>query len=98
MTPVVDAVRRESGVAVGLLWGNAASSMAGGLRTMARTGTASARECLEKGAELFADGPLRRAGQFLDFPDEVAFLRSSCCLYYRLDGGGTCGDCPLSPR
>ncbi|WNV88683.1 (2Fe-2S)-binding protein [Umezawaea sp. Da 62-37] len=98
MAPVVDAVRAESGVAAGLLWGNAASSMAGGLRTMAGTGTASPEECLATAAELFADKPFRQAGGFVDFPGEVAFRRSSCCLYYRLDGGGTCGDCPLSPR
>lgn len=24
------------------------------------------------------------------------FVRSSCCLYYRIPGGGLCGDCPLS--
>jgi hypothetical protein len=98
MAPVVDAVRRECGVAAGLLWGNAVSSMAGGLRTVARTGTASVEECLAVGAELFAEAPLLGAGEFVEFPGEVAFRRRSCCLYYRLDGGGTCGDCPLPAR
>ena len=98
MAPVVDAVRRESGVAAGLLWGNAVSSMAGGLRTMARSGTASAEACLAVGAELFAEPPLLGAGEFVPFPGEVVFRRRSCCLYYRLDGGGTCGDCPLPAR
>ena len=98
MAPVVDAVRRESGVAAGLLWGNAVSSMAGGLRTMARSGTATVEDCLAVGAELFAEPPLLGAGEFVPFPGEVVFRRRSCCLYYRLDGGGTCGDCPLPAR
>jgi len=98
MVPVVDAIRRESGVAAGLLWGNAVSSMAGGLRTMARSGAASVEECLEVGGRLFAEPPLLGAGEFVPFPGEVVFRRRSCCLYYRLDGGGTCGDCPLPAR
>jgi hypothetical protein len=97
MAPVVDAIRDVVPVASGLLWGNAASSMAGALRTMSRTGTASAEECLVTGAKLFAEPPLKGTGDFIPFPGEVTFRRRSCCLYYRLDGGGTCGDCPLPP-
>jgi ferric iron reductase protein FhuF len=26
---------------------------------------------------------------------DLGFRRRSCCLFYRLPGGGTCGDCPL---
>jgi len=26
------------------------------------------------------------------------FRRLSCCLYYRVPGGGTCGDCVLGDR
>lgn len=98
LTPVVEAVHAVVPVARGLLWGNAASSMAGALRTMAQTGTASVQECLDLGGRLFAEPALKGAGEFLPFPDEVAFRRRSCCLYYRLDGGGTCGDCPLPPQ
>lgn len=98
MGPVVEAIREESGVAAGLLWGNAASSVAGGLRTVARSGAATVEDCLAVGAELFAEPPLIGTGEFVEFPGEVVFRRRSCCLYYRLDGGGTCGDCPLPPR
>jgi ferric iron reductase protein FhuF len=94
MAPVVDAIRNVVPVACGLLWGNAASSMAGALRTISRTGTASAEECLVTAAKLFAEPPLEGSGEFTG---QVAFRRRSCCLYYRLDGGGTCGDCPLPP-
>jgi hypothetical protein len=98
LAPVVEAIHDVVPVARGLLWGNAASSMAGALRTLARTGTASAEDCVALGGRLFAEPPLRGTGEFVPFPGEVAFRRRSCCLYYRLDGGGTCGDCPLPPR
>lgn len=98
LEPVVAAIREHVPVARGLLWGNAASSVAGALRTVGRSGTASAEQCVELGERLLDDLPLRGSGEFVRFPGEVAFRRRSCCLYYRLDGGGTCGDCPLPPR
>ncbi|ACU36155.1 (2Fe-2S)-binding protein [Actinosynnema mirum] len=102
LAPVVAAVRAASGVAEGLLWGNAASNVAGALRTLARTPPprrpVDAETCVAKGRELLAAGKLADTGDFIDFPGEVAFRRRSCCLYYRVAGGGTCGDCPLPPR
>ena len=95
LEPVVAAVRDLVPVARGLLWGNAASSIAGALRTVSRSGIASAEDCLALGGRLLGEPPFRGSGDFLPFPGEVAFRRRSCCLYYRLDGGGTCGDCPL---
>ncbi|MBB5954136.1 ferric iron reductase protein FhuF [Saccharothrix tamanrassetensis] len=98
LEPVVEAIRDVVPVARGLLWGNAASSIAGALRTVGRSGVASADDCLALGARLLGDPPLRGCGDFIPFPGEVVFRRRSCCLYYRLDGGGTCGDCPLPAR
>ncbi|MFD7657085.1 (2Fe-2S)-binding protein [Actinosynnema sp. NPDC059797] len=95
LAPVVAALRSAAPVAPGLLWGNAASSVAGALRAVALGGAAGAEECVRLGEELFAEPPLRGAGEFIPFPGEVAFRRRSCCLYYRLDGGGKCGDCAL---
>ncbi|ROP36240.1 (2Fe-2S)-binding protein [Saccharothrix texasensis] len=94
LEPVVEAVHAATSVARGLLWGNAGSSAAGALRTISRSGV----DCVALADELFADPPLQGTGEFIPFPGEIAFRRRSCCLYYRLDGGGTCGDCPLSPR
>ncbi|MFD0203110.1 MULTISPECIES: (2Fe-2S)-binding protein [Saccharothrix] len=94
MEPVVEAVHACTPVARGLLWGNAGSSVAGALRTVSRSGV----DCGALAGELFADPPLKDTGEFIPFPGEVVFRRRSCCLYYRLDGGGTCGDCPLTPR
>ncbi|MBW4717664.1 (2Fe-2S)-binding protein [Saccharothrix obliqua] len=98
LTPVVAAIRAVVPVARGLLWGNAASSIGGALRTVARSGVASVDDCLSLGTRLLDEPPLTGSGVFVPFPGEVVFRRNSCCLYYRLDGGGTCGDCPLSPR
>ncbi|MEV4442323.1 (2Fe-2S)-binding protein [Streptomyces sp. NPDC049577] len=82
-----------------LLWGNAASSLAGAARMLRAW-------CLEQGrpreaertAELtralFADPLLRGTGTLRTRPD-VSFARRSCCLYYRVPAGGLCGDCVL---
>ena len=93
MEPVVEALRAITPVARGLLWGNAASSMAGALRTISRSGIAT--DCVALGEELFADPPLKGAGEFVPFPGEVVFRRRSCCLYYRLPAGLKCFSCPL---
>lgn len=96
LTPVVDAIREIVPVARGLLWGNAASAIGGALRTMARANTITVEQAEARGAEMLAKPPLAKTGEFLPFPGEVTFRRRSCCLYYRLEGGGTCGDCPLA--
>ncbi|MGI5249917.1 (2Fe-2S)-binding protein [Actinacidiphila glaucinigra] len=42
-------------------------------------------------------GPLLRdaGGLRLTGPGAPAYVRRSCCLYYRVPGGGLCGDCAL---
>jgi|GEM_PF-1837329 hypothetical protein len=44
-------------------------------------------------ATLLGTGRLRGTGQLTG--TGLAFRRRSCCLYYRLPGGGLCGDCCL---
>ena len=41
------------------------------------------------------DTPLSDTGTL--GPDGEGFRRRSCCLYYRVPGGGLCGDCVLGP-
>lgn len=96
LSPVVEAIREIVPVARGLLWGNAASAIAGALRTMSRTGALTAEEAEARGEQMLANPPFAGTGEFLPFPGEITFRRRSCCLYYRLQGGGTCGDCPLA--
>ncbi|MEU7476099.1 (2Fe-2S)-binding protein [Lentzea sp. NPDC042327] len=95
LAPVVEAVHAVVPVARGLLWGNAMSNIAGALKMVVRAGALSAEEAEERGNRLMAAPPFEGAGEFVTLPGEVAFLRRSCCLYYRVAAGGKCGDCPL---
>jgi ferric iron reductase protein FhuF len=45
--------------------------------------------------ELLARESLRGHGRY-ERPDR--FVRASCCLFYRIPGGGLCGDCVLAHR
>jgi hypothetical protein len=80
-------------IAAGLLRGNAASAMAGALGELARYRPPLRAPARELAALLLATGTLRGAGQ-LTGPG-LGFVRASCCLYYRVPGGGICSDCPL---
>jgi ferric iron reductase protein FhuF len=95
---LVTAVRAVVPVAAGLLWGNVASGLAGAVRTVALDGTVPRSSCYSTGLLLLGHGPLRGTGVLSDDGDGLSFRRRSCCLYYRLEGGGMCGDCALLPR
>ncbi|RKS75090.1 FhuF-like iron-sulfur protein [Actinomadura pelletieri DSM 43383] len=75
-------------LADGLVWGNAASALAGSLNVGPDDGV---RHALVR--ELFTREPLVGVGEW--GPD--GFVRRNCCLYYRVPGGGMCGDCGLRP-
>lgn len=91
LDPLATALRAHHRVAPGLLWGNAASALAGTARQLdhwARSrgdGEAAART-RSLTAALLAHPLL--AGALTD-----TLRRRSCCLYYRVPGGGVCGDC-----
>ncbi len=80
-------------LAEGLLRGNAASAMIGSVTvlTLARPGLAQPARLVAR--RLLATGLLRGTGS-LTGPG-LEFRRNSCCLYYRVPGGGLCGDCSL---
>ncbi|MCX4903376.1 (2Fe-2S)-binding protein [Streptomyces sp. NBC_00878] len=94
LEPLATALRARQPVSAGLLWGNAASALAGAARELDRWARANGRP---------ETGDLARslAAELLDHPDlrdtgtltGTAFRRRSCCLYYRVPGGGVCGDC-----
>ncbi|GAA3367853.1 (2Fe-2S)-binding protein [Streptomyces sannanensis] len=93
LAPLAQAMRRECRVSPRLLWGDAGSALAGAVRELDRWARVhgrpeAARRARELGAGLFAhpdlsDGTL----------NGTAFRRAGCCLYYRVPGGGLCGDC-----
>jgi ferric iron reductase protein FhuF len=90
---VVAAVRAEVRVAAGLLWGNIASGLVGTLAALVRADVAPVDACAAFATGALAGGPLSGSGS-LD--DSLRFRRRSCCLYYRIPGGGYCGDCSFT--
>lgn len=82
LEPLAEALRSHYRVAPGLLWGNAASALVGTARQLGP----AARPLT---AALLAHPLLSGTGTLTG----AAFRRRSCCLYYRVPGGGVCGDC-----
>ncbi|MFD0022968.1 (2Fe-2S)-binding protein [Streptomyces sp. NPDC058382] len=94
LEPLAEAVRRDTAVSARLLRGNAGSALAGAVRqligwarTAGRPDVAARTRALA--SELFDHPGLRDTG----FPHGPGFRRRTCCLYYRVPGGGLCGDC-----
>ncbi|MEU3842990.1 (2Fe-2S)-binding protein [Streptomyces sp. NPDC028635] len=112
--PLAAALRARHRLAPGLLRGNAASALAGAGRhlqgwALAHDHPDAASRARALTAALLAHPHLAGAGT----PTGPAtgtptgtpagpqgFRRRSCCLYYRVPGGGVCGDCcfPRPPR
>ncbi|MFK4107730.1 (2Fe-2S)-binding protein [Streptomyces sp. NPDC002176] len=94
LEPLGEALTRRYGVAPGLLWGNAASALAGAARQLDHWARANSRadvvhQTTTLTDSLFAHPLLRDTG----VRSGTGFRRRSCCLYYRVPGGGVCGDC-----
>ncbi|WP_263172499.1 (2Fe-2S)-binding protein [Streptomyces sp. SCSIO ZS0520] len=94
LDPLAAVLHRRYGLAEGLLHGNSGSALAGALRELDRwahrTGRPeAAARARALGDALFADPVLAATGH----REGTAFRRRSCCLYYRVPGGGVCGDC-----
>ncbi|WP_409467998.1 (2Fe-2S)-binding protein [Streptomyces sp. HC307] len=94
LEPLAAALRARHRLAAGLLWGNAGSALAGAVRELDRWARANGRteaaaRARALAGELFAHPRLTATGALTG----TAFRRRSCCLYYRVPGGGLCGDC-----
>ncbi|MET7378289.1 (2Fe-2S)-binding protein [Streptomyces sp. NPDC005526] len=126
LAPLAAALRARHRIAPGLLWGNAASALAGTARQLDRWARAhgrpeTARRSWDLAVRLLAHPLLAGTGTLAPLtvadagagtgtgprPGEgprtaapAVFRRRSCCLYYRVPGGGVCGDCcfPRAPR
>jgi FhuF 2Fe-2S C-terminal domain len=84
-----------------VLRGNIASALAGAAGMLAGSFPDRAEIAGQLTARILALGPLRGTGEFVqpDASQPRRFLvRRSCCLYYRVPGGGICGDCVLTPE
>ncbi|WP_051807863.1 (2Fe-2S)-binding protein [Actinoplanes subtropicus] len=84
-----------------LLWGNVASALGGAAGMIADAEPEHAGRAAEVVAALLERAPLAGTAQ-LERPDQRRerwfLVRHNCCLYYRIPGGGTCGDCVLTPE
>ncbi|MEV0911445.1 (2Fe-2S)-binding protein [Streptomyces hokutonensis] len=94
LEPLTAALVAHHRMSAGLLWGNAASALAGAARELDRWARARGRTEVSTRAraltaELLAHPLLAGTGTLTG----TAFRRRSCCLYYRVPGGGVCGDC-----
>lgn len=100
--PVLEVFRTRFTLSPQVLWGNVASALGGAAGMIADNAQdpGAAGRSAEIVAGMLAAGPLRGMAT-LHRPDPGRarwFLtRRNCCLYYRIPGGGTCGDCVLTP-
>ncbi len=100
LVPLHHATRAATPVSARLLWGNAASSLAGSLRVLhtwclEHNRPQDADHALALTRALFRDPLLRDTGTLRRTRGGPVFERRTCCLYYRVAGGGMCGDCVL---
>ncbi|MEV4228357.1 (2Fe-2S)-binding protein [Streptomyces bobili] len=94
LEPLAAALSARHRLAPGLLRGNAASALAGAARQLDAWARAhdrpdAAARSRVLTAQLLAHPLLAGTGTLTG----TAFRRRSCCLYYRVPGGGVCGDC-----
>ncbi|MFF3445906.1 (2Fe-2S)-binding protein [Streptomyces sp. NPDC002667] len=92
LVPLSEALRARHRVSPALLWGNAASALAGTVRQLDRWALAHGRPDVGERARTLAARLLAHP-DLSGTLDPVTLRRRSCCLYYRVPGGGVCGDC-----
>lgn len=93
--PLTRSVSDEWSVPRRVLDGNVTSAVAGALR-MAATVRPELTSRADAALEAFLQsGSLAASGRRRE---DGSFVRRSCCLYYRIPGAGTCGDCILDDR
>lgn len=79
-------------LAPGLLSGNIASALVGASKALLQARPDLREPVVGITHELLNFGCLAETGLI---GPPLEFTRRSCCLFYRVPGGGTCGDCPL---
>ena len=84
-----------------VMWGNVASALAGAAGMIADAAPIHA-ECGAAIVERMLAQPPLLGTATLTRPDPGRarwfLVRRNCCLYYRIPGGGMCGDCVLTPE
>jgi len=99
-SPVADVFQGLFRLSPLVLRGNIASALAGAAGRLTGSFPDRADTAAQLTARVLALEPLRGSGELVQ-PDTSQprrfLIRRSCCLYYRVPGGGTCGDCVLTP-
>lgn len=99
LRPLSDTVHEVFGVSPQTLRGNAASALVGAARVLLAQAPHAPHPVTPLVRGLLDRPPLAGAGTYDVTPDgSVRLRRRSCCLYYRVPGAGTCGDCVLNER
>ena len=100
LTPLLEAFRQRFALSPKVLWGNVASALGGAAGMIADQAPAHASRAADVVAEMLKIAPLAGTGTLVRPSPETPrrfLIRNNCCLYYRIPGGGTCGDCVLTP-
>ncbi|RKS08762.1 FhuF-like iron-sulfur protein [Nocardiopsis sp. Huas11] len=94
---VAEALSEAGRVAPGLLRGNTAAALAGAVRVLGSDRPKVRADAESVARDLLARPALAGTGGYRGVDPEglAVFRRTTCCLYYRLPGGGLCGDCAL---
>lgn len=92
LAPLAAALGRRHGVSTRLLWGNAGSALSGSVRMFDRWARGRGRADAAERAHALAAALFRHPGLSGTVASATG-RRRSCCLYYRVPGGGVCGDC-----
>ncbi|MFF5288779.1 (2Fe-2S)-binding protein [Paractinoplanes globisporus] len=100
VAPMLGVIGRRFRLPEHLLWGNVASALGGAAGMIADASPEHAARAAAVVEELLKRAPLAGTAR-LERPDPRRdrwfLVRGNCCLYYRIPGGGKCGDCVLTP-
>jgi hypothetical protein len=100
VAPVLGAFADRYRISPKVMWGNVASALAGAAGVLADSRVEHADRAGVVLEQALAEVPLAGAGTVVR-PDPSRarrfLIRRSCCLYYRIAGGGICTDCVLMP-
>ncbi len=91
LAPLVALYRAGFGVSPRVLWGDVASALNGAAQVIDASGREQRIPVGQVVAELLCSPELSGTAR----STSPKFVRNSCCLYYRIPGGGFCGDCVL---
>lgn len=103
VAPLVSAFQATFALSPQVLWGNVASALAGAATMIGRSGRQARFDPRQVARHVTATGALTGMGTWT-YPttrtatrtsDGLVFRRNNCCLFYKIPGGGKCGDCVL---